>query len=347
MPRERLIEQALTLIVLHESAPGQPADTALPLQHWRGRSAEHDAAAKEAQRRWDALGGMAAEMRTRFREAPSQQTLSGPGQSRRKLLLGIAAVLGTGALAGKELWQYWQQPIFAAAYSTPTAETLQVALPDGRDGGAGSRMDLAPKSAADVSLYAGRRLVFMHHGEIRFDVAHQREQPFVVVTREARIEVVGTVFSVRDRGAAVTVGVERGHVRVQVFSRDAKQAAAQRGESQKDWPTKPEITDLYPGQVMDIHDGLAGPVRVADATALSAWRDGWLVFENARLADALSSVNAYRTLPIITSDPRVASLRISGRFRAYDSTGLLAVLPTILPVYALTLGDGSVALQAR
>ncbi len=92
---------------------------------------------------------------------------------------------------------------------------------------------------------------------------------------------------------------------------------------------------------------MADAVRATDTAALSAWRDGWLVFENARLEDALPSVNAYRTRPISTGDRRVASLRLSGRFRARDSAGLLAVLPTILPVYAMTRGDGSVELQAR
>lgn len=343
MPRERLIEQALALIVLQESAPGEPAaaNTAPSLQQWRNRSAEHDAAAREAQRRWDALGGMAAEIRTRFREPDIRQALSGQGQSRRKLLLGITAVLGAGALAGKELWQTWQQPLFSATYSTPTAETLQVALPDGRDDAAGSRMDMAPKSAVDVSLYARLRQVFMHYGEIRFDVVHASERPFVVVTRAARIEVIGTAFSVRDRGGAITVGVERGHVRVRV------ERSEQNSQQHSDRSTAGIITDLYPGQALDIHDGKADAVRVTDAAALSAWRNGWLVFENARLEDALSSVNAYRNLPITTSDPHVAALRLSGRFRAHDSAGLLTVLPTILPVYAMTRADGSVELQPR
>ena len=63
-PEEKLIERALALIVESESAPQDAAVGArLALSRWRSRSAEHAAAAQEARRRWDALGGMAAELR--------------------------------------------------------------------------------------------------------------------------------------------------------------------------------------------------------------------------------------------------------------------------------------------
>jgi ferric-dicitrate binding protein FerR (iron transport regulator) len=63
-PDEKLIERALALIVESESAPHDAAVAArLALARWRSRSAEHAAAAQEARRRWDALGGIAAELR--------------------------------------------------------------------------------------------------------------------------------------------------------------------------------------------------------------------------------------------------------------------------------------------
>jgi len=63
-PDEKLIEHALALIVESESAPHEAAAAArLALARWRGRSAAHAAAAQEARRRWDALGGIAAELR--------------------------------------------------------------------------------------------------------------------------------------------------------------------------------------------------------------------------------------------------------------------------------------------
>ncbi|BEP60738.1 hypothetical protein GmRootV213_12920 [Variovorax sp. V213] len=65
-PDEKLIERALALIVESESAPHDAAVAArLALARWRSRSTDHADAAQEARRRWDALGGIAAELRDR------------------------------------------------------------------------------------------------------------------------------------------------------------------------------------------------------------------------------------------------------------------------------------------
>lgn len=334
---ERLVEQALTLVVQADVAPDVVAGKARQaLSHWDLRSPAHAAAMQEARRRWDALGGMAGDLRAHFDEpeapaAPPPDAGAKRRTQRRKLLLSVAGLLGTGVLAGRGLQWYWQQPIFTATYRTHGAQMLQAALPDG------SRLALAPVSLIEARLYRQRRVVEMAHGEVRFEVAQDAARHFEVHTREARIEVVGTVFTVRDRGGTVTVGVERGHVRVKVQRRTAP------GMHDAESPA----IDLLPGQVLDIRDGQAEPVRTADAAALSAWREGWLVFDNTPLGEALASVNAYRSTPIVAADARVAALRLSGRFRAAESAGLVAALPTILPLTASTRPDGSVELRRR
>ncbi len=63
-PNEKLIERALLLIVQGEAAPLDSATAArAALDAWRSKSAAHEAAAQEAHRRWDALGGIAADLR--------------------------------------------------------------------------------------------------------------------------------------------------------------------------------------------------------------------------------------------------------------------------------------------
>ncbi|NDZ18066.1 iron dicitrate transport regulator FecR [Variovorax sp. WS11] len=340
--QERLVEQALTLIVRADVAPDGLADPARKaLGRWGGRSAEHAAAMQEARRRWDALGGMAGDLRARFDEPQPQAATRDPiatrGRQRRNLLLSIAGLLGTGVLAGRGAWWYWQQPVFTAAYETRTAQMLKLALADGAGGAAGSQLELAPLSAVKVLLYRQRRVVEMARGEVRFEVVRDPARPFEVRTREARIEVIGTVFTVRDRGGAITVGVEHGHVRVKLQQRGAEDASG----------TPDAGIDLLAGQVLDILDGRAEAVRTSDAAAMSAWRDGWLVFENAPLGEALATINAYRATPIVAADARVEALRLTGRFRASESAGLVAALPTILPLTAASRPDGSVELRAR
>lgn len=97
-----------------------------------------------------------------------------------------------------------------------------------------------------------------------------------------------------------------------------------------------EIADLRGGELVEVRGGHAEAVRQADTQALSAWRDGWLVFDNTPLRDALAEINSYRSRPITSSDARTD-----------DSVGLVALLPRILPLTAVPQADGSVALQAR
>ncbi|WP_062469873.1 FecR family protein [Variovorax boronicumulans] len=334
VPHERLIERALALIVEDEIAPPSPAANSarLALDQWRTRSPEHAAAVREARERWNALGGMADDLRAHFDEPVPAPAPRNP--SRRKMLLSVAGLLGAGVVAGRGVQWYWQQPVFQAAYRTPNARMLKVTLADAADASAGSRLDLAPQSAVDVTLYRRRRMIDMARGEVRFDVAPDAERPFVVRTREAIIEVVGTAFTVRDRGGPITVGVEHGHVRVQVL----RHAGTERSG---------EVVDLRAGDMLEVRDGHADPVRQADTAALSAWRDGWLVFDNTPLGDALAAVNSYRSAPIVGADARIDAMRLSGRFRTNDSAGLLDALPAILPLVAVARPDGSVRLQAR
>ncbi|MGQ3004241.1 MAG: FecR family protein [Hydrogenophaga sp.] len=343
-PRERLIERALALIVEGEIAPGEAAGRARALlDQWRSKSVEHAAAVQEARERWDALGGMASDLRAHFDEpetalmanAAAAATASTHRQQRRKMLLSFAAFLGTGLVAGRGVQWYWQQPVFRAAYETRTAQMLKVTLTDGRGDSPGSQLDLAPQSAIDVVLYRQRRTVDMAHGEVRFEVARDTDRPFQVRTRGASIEVVGTAFTVRDRGGPVTVGVEHGHVRVRVSPQDGSAGA------------EAEVIDLRMGELLEIQDGHAAAVRQTDTAALSAWRNGWLVFENTPLGDALAAVNSYRARPIVSTNSRIDAMRLSGRFRTNDSDGLVAVLPTILPLATEPRPDGSVALKVR
>jgi transmembrane sensor len=131
------------------------------------------------------------------------------------------------------------------------------------------------------------------------------------------------------------VGVEQGHVRVRVSPRDGTETP------------QTEVIDLHAGQLVEVQGGHARAVRQSETRDLSAWRDGWLVFDNTPLGDALASVNSYRNQAIVSTDPRVNALRLSGRFRTNDSAGLVAALTAILPVTAIPRPDGGLELKSR
>lgn len=330
-PSERLIERALKLIVQIEvETPSKALIARDTLNAWRTRAPEHEAAVNEAQQRWAMLGGMSEQLRGHF-EISSDEKASKHRQNRRALL-SLIAIGGTALIAGRTLWDFYMP----TRYSTKTAELMTVQLADvGEYGSAGSILDLNALTSIQVMLRESRRSVRLEQGEIRCEVTRNPDRPFFVVTREGVVEVIGTVFSVSDRGGAVSVAVEHGHVRFTPTDSYQKSSGS---------PIAP--IDLRDGEALSIQNGNVTIRQHIDIENIAAWREGWLVFDNTELSEALPAINAYRTTPIYTKDSQINELRVTGRFRARESATLLETLPQILPLQAQAKRDGSVELIA-
>lgn len=319
MPASKLIEQALWQITMGEIVRPEEAERMREeLARWRSASPAHESAYEEALRQWQALAAVGPQLRGRFEEpAPTQAR-----QRRKSRMGGTLALLALGAcLAALAGWQ-WRQPTFDQAYETGAAQMLQAALPDG------SRIELNARSALRVTLYRDRRLAKLANGEARFSVSHAADRPFRVETRAGAVEVLGTVFVVSDRGGAVSVEVEQGRVRFAL-------------------PKQGSSIELAPGERVRVRAGAAASLERLPAAGLGSWREGWLVFDNERLADALPLINAYRNEPVRLADPEAGELRLTGRFRAADSAALLAALPRILSVEIHERADGSAEIRRR
>lgn len=327
---EKLVEHALTLIVLIEGASPEAAQQARSsLEKWRTQSPENLAAEQEARQRWNALFSLSSELRSRFHEPGA--TGAKHANQRRHFLLSAVAIAGTGTLAGLGIRWQWQQPVSVARHQTATAQLLKVDL---EDGSPASQVALSPQSDLEVRLYRQRRVVNLSRGEVRFDVQADAKRPFEVLTRELAIEVVGTAFTVRDRGGPVFVGVEHGKVRVRLRPQNNLTTAMA------------QTIDLLPGQGLTVRNGQPEQVRTVDVASLSAWRDGWLVFQDTPLGDALATINAYRRVPMMAL-ASVRQMKFSGRFRAADTQGLVTTLAAILPITADASVDGVVTLRPR
>ncbi|MDC6169760.1 FecR family protein [Paucibacter sp. XJ19-41] len=325
-PSERLIEHGLRLITKAEVEAPEVAERARQdLARWRSLSPDHEAAAIEALRRWQVLGGMVAELRDRFDE-PAVAPVG-----RRQALRTLTAMAGCAVLAGTAGAWYWRQPVSEQSYETGTAQLRSVDLLD--QGAESSRLDLNAKTRARVRLYRHQRVVTLFEGETRIDVAPDASRPFIVETRVGTLTVLGTAFTVKDRGGPVSIHVEHGHVRFQ-----PSQQSGDPGQSS---------VDLRAGQAVTLRHGLVGPVSsTLNPQLASAWREGWLVFDNIRLDEALPAINAHRTHAIIPGDPQVAALPLTGRFKADDSASLLQALPSILPLRIVARTDGRIELRS-
>ena len=229
----------------------------------------------------------------------------------------ILASMRAHALAPRpRSWASWQPAAAAAAvailaigvawFFIPTANTFEYAsargevkdlqLPDG------SNLTLDGESAVTGRFSSEGRSVELQRGRALFTVAHDPSRPFAVTAAGRRVVAVGTRFDVNMMVDGLTVTLLEG--RVNVESLDSTMAPV----------------TLTPGQQYVERRGKV-EIRSPGAAAESAisWRKGFVNFDDQPLAEAAAVMNRYSSDQIVIGDAKVASLRVSGQFRAGDS----------------------------
>ncbi|AEJ12856.1 MULTISPECIES: FecR family protein [Pseudomonas] len=262
----------------------------------------------------EALGRHREELKQLFPMPPSR---SAPSKAVKSAGITLAVAIAFAALA-------WLNPAYKSErFSTAIGERRAVLLSDG------SKLLLDSGTHVDISWRLLSREVDLRAGQVLFDVSSAVYRPFVVSAGIAKVEVLGTLFNVRRLdNDAVRVTLARGRV-------DVTAAAAQ------------APVTLTPGQQVDSIGGQLMPVAKADASKAMAWKDDRIVFEQTPLDEAVSLLRHYRKAPIELSDPSLAALKVTGVFEARNVDLLLDLLPSILPVAVLQVGDGSVRIQRK
>ena len=208
------------------------------------------------------------------------------------------------------------------SFVTAMGETRNVTLADG------SIVHLNTNTRLDVTIDGTARRTILHQGEALFEVAKDKERPFIVATNGQEIRVVGTVFNVQNYGGAVTVSVAEGIVDVVA----AVDAAA---------PVR-----LVAGhQLVQESATSAAEIREIDTSNVGAWQDGFIVFDNAPLTQVARDLNRYFTTPIHIN-PSAASLTFSGILKIEDQSLVLAVLSESLPISIVTAA-GSITVMLK
>ncbi len=310
-------EQAAQWFARMQDAP-RDAGLQAQLCAWQDADPRHHEEYEQLARLW-----RAAELVPRQRlEALCRPTPVQQLPRRRLLRLAMAAAVAAVALGvGWSGWQY-QRLNHQDTLQTAFGERRQVELPDG------SHLALNGSTQLQVDFSAGRRHIQLQAGEVMFIVAHDSSRPFVVDTAQGSVTVTGTRFDVRLDPAATRVAVEQGSVRVQGTQASLAQLTAGQGSH------------------IDAHGKVAAPYAV-NAAAVTAWRHGKLVFDNATLADVVAEASRYRTQPLRVAPGKVAQMRLSSTFSTDDTDALLRALPSILPVAIKTHEDGSREIIAK
>jgi transmembrane sensor len=212
---------------------------------------------------------------------------------------------------------FWQRPI--AVTAAPGTSVTHV-LPDGStvELNGGSRLTY-PRSFSTVAVLEDQRRTVRIQGEAYFDV-ESAERPFVVRTRTAQVEVVGTAFAVRTDpgGAATHVALAEGTVRVR------GRAASGSG------------TTLRPGETVRVgSEGRTSAPADTSIRRVTAWRRGGFAV-TAQPLPVIAQALERQFGPSVRLSPAIPEAVTSSPLTLYYSAGV--DIETILNDLAMARG---------
>ena len=143
-------------------------------------------------------------------------------------------------------------------------------------------------------------------GEAFFEVTKNAAKPFVVNTKELKVEVLGTSFNVNayeDSKNVVTTLVE-GKVKL---------AHSLNGE---------DAQVLNPNE-QAVVDKLTGKIALCnvDVSNYISWKDGQLIFHDMPLEDIMVLLTRWYSAKVFYMNPGVSKIRFSGSLDKYDEIG--------------------------
>lgn len=227
---------------------------------------------------------------------------------------------GASAVAAASAGAVFLTMSSATRYSTAIGEVRRLPLPDR------STMAINSASRVEVAYADNRREVTIEAGEAWFQVAKDRDRPFVVSAGRVRVQAVGTAFSVRRRDGGVEVMVTEGVVEVWVAGSGARPIAVAAGSA--------TFVEEATGTLQPDGDDAAKIARRL------AWRSGQLDLAGETLGEAIGEFNRHSPAPIMVEGTELEDKRLYGIFRLDDPGGFARSA-------ALTLGasvrqDGAV-----
>lgn len=189
-------------------------------------------------------------------------------------------------------------------------------------------LDAGAALAARVG-WRGRR-IDLDRGRVQLQVAPSAKT-LRVHAGNSTLRDIGTTFQVERRGdGRVDVALLEGAVEVTSSGAQASRYLLQPGQ-----------------QVQVLPSGRIQPTAALSRPAAEGWLHGQLVFDGAPLQEVVERMNRYSATPLVVNDPALASLAVSGTFRAGDAQHLLRALALGWSIAARQRADGAVELHRQ
>lgn len=203
--------------------------------------------------------------------------------------------------------------------ATRIGQTNVYNMPDG------STITLNTNTVIQAESRLFSRQVKLLQGEALFNVAHGWRS-FVVHANDTHIRDIGTVFNVFNTSSDAVVTVLVGSVEV----------------------TKGNLKQLLSkNQTLETSINQFTNIATVDASTVTAWQQGKILFDGTTLGDAVKEMQRYRKAPIILSDSEAAQQRISGAYDIKGIESLLDTLPMIVAVNVKRKTNGTVEITSH
>jgi transmembrane sensor len=269
---------------------------------WKVSTPERSRAWSRAQLLQTKLGGLPPSL--------AMSALDRPSSPERRAALGKLAMILAILPAGWGSWKLAESQQWSADYHTVVGQQRELTLADG------SKITLNTDTAIDVLFEANQRLIHLREGEILVQTAPDispMARPFLVSTRQGRMQALGTRFTVRELQPRTHLVVLEGAVKVEL------------AENRQSTPLI-----VNAGQRTDFSSHTFGQLSVADRY-VGAWTQGMLMVDNMRLPDFVAELTRYRR-GFVRLDPALCDLRISGAYPISDSQRTLNMLAQTYPI---------------
>jgi transmembrane sensor len=142
-----------------------------------------------------------------------------------------------------------------------------------------------------------------------FFIVMSDHRPFIIITENAKTEVIGTEFNVWARNRQTRVIVKEGKVKLSTLA------------------TAVDHTILSKGQMSSVvNDTLSRDIEQVDVNHLLGWLENQLVFDETPVKEVLDEVMRFYDIVIEVVDPELYSLKITALF---DNKPVEVVLTSI------------------
>lgn len=194
----------------------------------------------------------------------------------------------------------------------------------------GKRTQITLSDNSSVWLNSGSKLIYPARfatekrevyleGEAIFEVSHNKQQPFMVITQDIEVKVLGTVFDVSayaDDATSTTI-LESGSVEMKYKSNSLLSQSK---------------VKMTPG-MMAVYDPNEKTVKQTQVNTklYTSWREGYFVFERQSLGEILKKISRYYNVSIQLNDQSLADETFTGPLDLRNSaTQVLEIIAELI-----------------